>query len=852
MTEKEKKYSILDELAKCSGYDIALMTTFNFEISFFERAILNRLYVNNVKKVSLFVDSKELAKALQEVDTSHIGRKYMVNPVQMPGSFHPKVILLLGEKKARLFVGSANIKTSGYATNNEIFNFIDYTPEHPEYLDVIVAAIDFFHEINEVSYQLDNDILKETKDLIYYHKDEKNGQLSLLQNMQKSILAQVQEVIVGEVENISVAVPYYDNELAALHELKTTYPEADIHLYIQNEKSTFPIDYNDKHSIATHIDTFNGFKDNSSGSSSNFYHGKIFLFKTKEKAYILYGSANCTQSALIKSFEEGGNIECDYFEVGDVQDFDYFFENMELQEGKKLVSNIMTFEKQESVNYIYKYGEDKEGLELHLSYSSTKTDLRVFIGEQELKFDISKQELIVYVPEECRSTLSDVFEIALHYDGKKEILRCWTYSVAALESNRVKQSDKKLLDDFDIDSDGDKYIEDRCNLLKAELTCLPEFQEHKKKLAYYNQIKREQEGDDAESEDFIVDVQIPDEYRVAYKQYNAVSRIRNIFMRRFLQANTGLFIPRELDDENKYHDGVAKRKVSATPRKATSAEKSFERFVKSKIKGMMNDAYVDIIEPEHYISLVMVVLDIFDKYNNVDKVEDIFDMSYVTKTRTEFFIKLLAKEIKGDDTEKIENAILIQCYKILLENYAVRNEENDSDICRNYDSINRGLLMAMENKYGIRTSYERHLDVIMHRDENLVSKSEIHALVVYIENLYGYKNYELLVKFIGSVYENAVIEVKGKTMIITATSTDMLKHGKPDANVLREIRNYKRYISTVDSVTIIIDSRAPNPENKNVIVQKKHSVSIAYHNWISSLIRKDGTVWDTKLTFLNF
>ncbi|MBX4265900.1 hypothetical protein [Clostridium estertheticum] len=218
------------------------------------------------------------------------------------------------------------------------------------------------------------------------------------------------------------------------------------------------------------------------------------------------------------------------------------------------------------------------------------------------------------------------------------------------------------------------------------------------------------------------------------------------------------------------------------------------------------------------------------------------------KTRTEFFIKILAKEIKDDDTEKIENAILIQSYKILLENYAVRNEKSDSYICRNYDLINRGLLMAMENKYGIRTSYEKHLDVLMRGDDNLVSTSEMHALVGYIENLYGYKNYELLVEFVASVYD----EVKGKTIIITATSTDMKKHGKPDTNVLREIRNYSRYVSTVDSVRIIIDSKALNPENKSVIVQKKHSVSFAYHDWGVSSILKDGTVWDTKPTFLSF
>ena len=234
--QEELKYSILDILARSSGYEIALMTTFNFELRFFERAVLNRLLAKDVKKISVFVDSAEFTKALNEFDTqhngSHIGRKYMVNPVQINSSFHPKLILLLGEKKARLIIASANIKTSGYAINNEIFNFIDYSSEHPEYLDLIVSAIDFFHDINALSYQLDNEILKEAKEFVYYHRTEKNGEVRLFHNLTRSMLDQVIENINGEIESIRIAVPYYDKELRAVQGIKERFPAADIHLYI--------------------------------------------------------------------------------------------------------------------------------------------------------------------------------------------------------------------------------------------------------------------------------------------------------------------------------------------------------------------------------------------------------------------------------------------------------------------------------------------------------------------------------------------------------------------------------------------------------------------------------------------
>ena len=135
---------ILDVFSKSKNYDIALMTTFNFDITFFERSILNRLYENNIKKVSLFVDSYELNKALSEISSTSIGRKYIVNPIEMKEAFHPKVILLLGQSCARLVVSSANITVSGYLKNNEIFNVFDYNDAHPENAKLINTAIKFF------------------------------------------------------------------------------------------------------------------------------------------------------------------------------------------------------------------------------------------------------------------------------------------------------------------------------------------------------------------------------------------------------------------------------------------------------------------------------------------------------------------------------------------------------------------------------------------------------------------------------------------------------------------------------------------------------------------------------------
>ena len=673
MEQEEKKYSILDELARCSGYDIALMTTFNFEIGFFERAVLNRLFAKDVKTVSVFVDSGELTNALNEFDVahsgSHLGRKYMVNPVKIDGSFHPKVILLLGEKKARLFVGSANVKTSGYATNNEVFNYIDYDSNHPEFLDVIVAAIDFFDAINEISYKLDNGVIKAAKEYIYYHKTEKNSDIALLHNMKSSILEQAVEIISGDVKRVSIAVPYYDKELLALQRIKDKFPDAEISLYIQNKNSTFPVAYNEKNHIVENINTFCRFMDNSSSTSGNFYHGKVFLFKTENKSYVLYGSANCTLSALTKTHRNGGNVECDFLEAGTLTDFDYFFDNMDLEVEEKLSSQEMIYETPAPTSFSFKYGEVKESIELHISCSKNVDGLVARLGDKELEFKYSKGEVIVFIGEDCRDALTDIFEISLTVGENTDLLRCWTFNPVILANSRELQNRRDNLGDFEIDSTGNKYIEDRIKFFKAEATCLNEWQEYRNNLKYMNQIKMEQESESEGVEDFVVDYQIPDEYRYAYRQYSAASKIRNMFVRRFLGLS---FITDTADTKGAKRSALDPEEKGSTPacRKATTEEIKFERFIKGKVKGMMNDVYVEAIELEHYIGLVQVVMEIFEKYCDVENVEDIFLPDYVVQTKSLFMRKIIGKPLDNlPGKDEMQAAIIKKTFQTIIETY---------------------------------------------------------------------------------------------------------------------------------------------------------------------------------------
>ncbi len=578
----------------------------------------------------------------------------------------------------------------------------------------------------------------------------------------------------------------------------------------------------------------------------------MFLFKTKDQAFALYGSANCTLSALTKTYADGGNVECDFLEIGRISDFDYFFDNMDLEVGEKLTSQEMVFDTSAPAVFTFKYGEVKECIELYVGCTKEVDALTVKLGDKELEYKSSKGEIIVYIDEECRDAITDIFEITLIYGDQTESLRCWTFNPSILANSREVQNRKDNLSDFDIDSTGDKYIEDRIKYFKAEATCLNEWQEYKNNLKYMNQIKMEQETESDEPEDFVIDYQIPDEYRYAYRQYSAVSKIRNMFVKRFLGAS---FISDAKDEKARSKSDTSSGDALITPksRKATSEEIKFERFIKGKVKGMMNDVYVEVIEFDHYIGLVQVIMEIFEKYCDVENVEGIFSRDYVVETKSCFMRKIIGKPMDNlPDKEEMQAAIIKKGFHTIIETYLYYRNLQDSDERWKFESLNKTLLGTLEKKYDLRRSYKAVIKEIIKERNDEVFTLGFDGACGYIEQLYGYKTYEMLCNMINEMYPGAGIVLKGTSLRITVKVDGFAGYRRPDTKVLREIANFSRHVSNVNTVYIDFDNTTENPENKNIIVKMSHAVSIEYHQWRYTEERFNGDRYNSKSQYLQF
>ena len=117
------RLSLIDELRK-GGYEASLITTFNAYLPFYEEVVLRRLENAGVRHNVLMMDAQQYSSSIFSHPPRLAGRRYTILPVAAPDAFHPKLILLVGKKKALVAIGSHNVTLAGFGFNRELTNVV--------------------------------------------------------------------------------------------------------------------------------------------------------------------------------------------------------------------------------------------------------------------------------------------------------------------------------------------------------------------------------------------------------------------------------------------------------------------------------------------------------------------------------------------------------------------------------------------------------------------------------------------------------------------------------------------------------------------------------------------------------
>ena len=784
-------FKIFDELNKCKNYEIALMTTFNFDIGFFERSPLRIFESLDIKKINLFVDAGELSKsieALPEGTGTSLGKKYLVSPVNINGSFHPKVILLLGQDSAKLFVSSANLTTNGFYINNEVFNLIEYSIDNPANIGVINSAIHFFETLNDYTTNKDKSLLNDVHSLIYYNQNSDADNIWFLESTEQSLLSQLENIVFNP-EIINIAVPFYDNELAALDQLHEAFPKAKVNLFIQHSKSKCPIPLLKKKSYVNSIKGFYGFNDR---ESESFYHGKVFGFETPSESFVLYGSANCTKSAMTLTPNDNGNIECSILEKGNRGEFDYFFNNFEIKDSKKITCDLLSFNGVENKKYYFKYAHMNSNLILHLGYY-TSTPIEIFLEDVQLQYEY-RDDLLVTVPANLVSVLPNVFSITIRTESEKTIINCWYNNVQDIQLFRLAEKASNL-HQFEYSSpDSAKYIQDRKNVLLATSLCFEDLLEEQRLLLRIEKSINPMDDEDVYEGEGIVSYEVPSISRadvIRYKDLQAISHIRQTYFSKLNEQSTKALSKfsaiKKVPKEHEVHPAAVNR------REPTTEEEKFSRFVKRQIKGMLEEKFVENSSLEHYLFATSVFLDIFDKYTIGECVENVFDSDYLLTAKTNLLLNVITK-YHEDSAEINSEYIIEQTIQSILSNNFAEHFSYDTD---EVNAINKTLIIALDQAFNIRESFQQYLLAVL-LNVATYSGSTINASAAerYVDSLFGFLPYsEIERQILLRLDPSAIMERTQEEFQVTFSSNSITQHKDACTQLIMEIERYCNYYS---------------------------------------------------------
>lgn len=278
-------------------YDRVLMTTFAFDPVFFEKVVLPDLRRGGTEDILILCDADCLHETLtvEGDQLRSYGREYLVEPIHINGSFHPKIFFRIGPEGCLLWCGSSNLTRAGWGTNREIGTLIQLeTDALPGSIKNIINSLRSF-----VFGELANRWL-----------DEWAGGKEIETDIDIPI-------------HLSTSIPLIDQLEARWHgrtfdSLELWTGSSDKHgAFLEKCDQIFGVKNFRIHANGQNLDLNRnlaeklGIQINVVDEQRQRVHAKAYFFQNKSDsdAAVIVGSANCSRAGWLLSHTRRGNIE---------------------------------------------------------------------------------------------------------------------------------------------------------------------------------------------------------------------------------------------------------------------------------------------------------------------------------------------------------------------------------------------------------------------------------------------------------------------------------------------------------------------------------------------------------------
>lgn len=293
----------------------AMLTTFPFDARFFKEYLSRELSSAGVVSPVILMDNDRYQQNLENGTWTpgSIQGDYYLEPIDVPGTFHPKIGITSSEDQVHVTVSSANLTLSEMTSAAQLgtqvtVNRGDNSPD--EHVAVIQDVLSFAKKLTDRYVGRDGTTqlrrLSDSANWIAERSVPSETDTRFVHNLEMPILPQVVEQF-GEVEQLQLAAPFFGSpkivgkivEMIDPDECELLVDDGSTYIDLQGV-----VDAVDCPVIVRQLEY----------SSGRWVHAKFLSVRGHDWSACLYGSPNMTGKALL-SDAESGNIEAGLLQI---------------------------------------------------------------------------------------------------------------------------------------------------------------------------------------------------------------------------------------------------------------------------------------------------------------------------------------------------------------------------------------------------------------------------------------------------------------------------------------------------------------------------------------------------------
>lgn len=294
------KLSLYQAIAE-GGYEAAVVASYAVNFPFYERVVLRRLQAAGCRHNILIADGQQCAQQLASAQAApqFSGSDYLLLPVQSTAAFHPKFIMLLGKRGARLFLGSHNVTLAGFGLNREISTALTCAADGPS----VAHAQNVWRFVRAWTAGFHDrivDVIAATERvapwLVGGHQTVASPIIIGSEPSGTSLWEAFKVHLGAPVSRVTVVSPYFDSKLAFIEYLHSELKPKECVVAVHPKFSKLPPNARTLSPRTRFVDV-SGLDDS---WADRYLHAKLYLFElTNGGTVVVLGSANASAPAWL-------------------------------------------------------------------------------------------------------------------------------------------------------------------------------------------------------------------------------------------------------------------------------------------------------------------------------------------------------------------------------------------------------------------------------------------------------------------------------------------------------------------------------------------------------------------------